>query len=235
MAQAIKTWTHQPNQRPIGKAHIKLIQRFVTRAYQEQDDIGWENLFRGYITSQWGQTTFEHMTYQQRYTRAHEFNKKAITAILEYTEAIWAKRNDILHADTAETEAITHARVNAQIKEIYTNKEFYNDHERQFFKIPKQFILRRPLRAKRRWLFTVQPIVDRAQKRSTRSTQTTINTYLPTKNKPTKTNNQQQNKNKNNQQYILPSITKQKTYRQTNLRSEHYFTITNDKMNIIPE
>ena len=30
LAQAIKTWTHQLNQRPIGKAHIKLIQQFVT-------------------------------------------------------------------------------------------------------------------------------------------------------------------------------------------------------------
>ena len=62
LAKAIKTWTHSPTLDPPATAHIKIIESFVVNTYREQGEIGWENLFRGYITSQWGQTTFEHMT-----------------------------------------------------------------------------------------------------------------------------------------------------------------------------
>ena len=89
-----------------------------------------------------GQTTFKHMTYEQRYTRAIEFNKKAIAAIWEYREAIWAKRNDILQADSNKAEAIIHARINATIHQIYKDKEYYLDQYRQHFKIPIKYSLR---------------------------------------------------------------------------------------------
>ena len=102
-----------------------------------------------------------------------------------YTITIWKARNDILHADTVETKAIVHLRVNTTIRQIYEDKEKFKDSDRLFFKIPLQRILRRSLRAKRRWLFLVQPVVDRATERandrSLPGKQQRITSYLPTR------------------------------------------------------
>ena len=88
------------------------------------------------------------MTYKQQHNCAIELNKKAIATIWEYTEAIWAKQNDILHANSNKTQAIVHARINATIHKIYKDKEYCSDQHQQHFKNTNQVYTMQTIKGK---------------------------------------------------------------------------------------
>jgi hypothetical protein len=130
---------------------------------------------------------FEHRPILKDLESAIALQKVIVKSMWLYTITIWKARNDILHADTAETKAIVvHLRVNTTIRQIYEDKDKFKDSDRLFFTIPLQRILRRTLRAKRRWVFLVQPVVNRATERAkdralVPGIQQRITSYLPTR------------------------------------------------------
>ena len=186
LTRAIKTWTADPTTPPpVPISCSNLIKHKAQVATNEQTGIGWENLFKGFIAIGWGYVHFERRPILKGIESAIALQKVIVKSMWLYTITIWKARNDILHADTVETKAIVHLRVNTTIRQIYEDKEKFKDSDRLFFKIPLQRILRRSLRAKRRWLFLVQPVVDRATERandrSLPGKQQRITSYLPTR------------------------------------------------------
>ena len=97
----------------------------VDDAIEEQSQIGWGNLLRGYVSIKWGYASLMSRTIlkllkggdmlrNQNLCKAWQFNtNKTITALYDYT---LAPHNDILHnGDEQATATIMHVCINLEI------------------------------------------------------------------------------------------------------------------------
>jgi hypothetical protein len=85
--------------------------------------MGWENMFRGFISVSWGYVHYEKLVPRKSEEKGLELHIKIVMAIqCSDTNTIWGARNDILHSDTAETTAIVQLRVNTTFYQIYADK-----------------------------------------------------------------------------------------------------------------
>jgi L-cysteine desulfidase len=113
-------------------------------AHQEQKVIGWENLFHGFLISKtWRDINFELFLPSKSVAKAIKLHKQIITAIWVYTKKIWCAQIDILHGNEEEMVAIVQLRVNITIRQIYEDKDlFQQDSNRKFINMPIKTILR---------------------------------------------------------------------------------------------
>ena len=185
MVQAIKHWTQYPT-KPMTLKSTRLNQSLVDEMVDQQNAIGWPNLFRGYVSQLWGYISLIPILHEpknankirhQLRRKAQTFNTTAIQALQTYSLALYAKRNDILHSGDDETEHIVHVRLNNEIKQLYEDKEKFSQSDKVYFSIPIEKILRRTSRGRRRWLYLARLVASRAYERVTIGQQV-LNTYF---------------------------------------------------------
>ena len=86
-----------------------------------QQDIGWHNLLRGYMSSQWTIAQVEYMT-QQGLENPTQWGPKAINLLQEYTLNMWNHRNTYLHGlDKRENKILLQQRLQTKVKELYAS------------------------------------------------------------------------------------------------------------------
>ena len=83
---------------------------------------------------------------EARCASANAYLKTAIKTLQDYTLIIWAGRNTALHSKTQDTELIVHAQLIADIWRLYKIKDSSADSVRQYFHLPLEKNLSRPLR-----------------------------------------------------------------------------------------
>jgi hypothetical protein len=68
-------------------------------AYFEQEQLGWEQALRGRLSKKWGEA--QNAYYTERYETSHmtgdAWTTKVITALWDYSLAIWQERNEAYH------------------------------------------------------------------------------------------------------------------------------------------
>ena len=76
--------------------------RLLSQAWDDQERIGWIQLFKGRLSKLWGEA--KHLFYSQNpsTTGRHHFNKnlwmdKTIIGLLDFSLGMWSDRCDILH------------------------------------------------------------------------------------------------------------------------------------------
>jgi hypothetical protein len=126
----------------------------VTTAILSQTKIGWEHLFRGIISSDWGFITSDsdrtppHM----RRETAHIHLTTIIHKLQNYTLHIWEGRNLLLHSNTAVSITIREAQVNLEISTLYAMRHTLSTRVQLYFQRPLETFLNAPYRHRQRWL-----------------------------------------------------------------------------------
>lgn len=102
-----------------------------------------------------------------------------ITAVQDYSMAIWRSRNDLLHASNPDSLAIVHASLNtASISQLYSvSSTLSSILQRSYFTLPLEDRLRQSPRQRKRWLRLARLATSHSSANGTR--QQLLSTYYP--------------------------------------------------------
>ena len=150
----INSWIRQPEHPLAVQAPTRALQWSVNQAIASQTRIGWEHLFRGIISSDWGFITTEADCTPPHLRQAtSKINLIcAIQTLQNYTLTIWTGRNEILHSNTVESTSIREAHINSEISAMYQIQHAFSANIQQHFRHSLEVLLLAPCRTRQRWL-----------------------------------------------------------------------------------
>ena len=158
----LRKWLARPDNISPDISHLPMAQRtLVALALTEQQAIGWDLCFRGYLSRHWALAVAAHPsppTSTQKTTATpldlgSLWARKTINLLWEFAHDMWIHRNSFLH-DPTNTDCcnMKGAAVNAEITALYDKVDSYSAQDRWHFDMPLALRLRTPLRSRRRWL-----------------------------------------------------------------------------------
>ncbi|KAI2509183.1 hypothetical protein MHU86_5193 [Fragilaria crotonensis] len=157
LLRAIQVWTQTPldplDLPPVDEALG--IQCAIEKAVQSQTCIGWSNFFRGFVSLDWGaiasRTELNRLTPDDRYAQSEKTLTAVITAVQEYSLAIWKRsRNDVLHEAGSDSLSIVHAALNHSITQLYLLRSTFSSILQSYFTVPLAARLRQSPRQRTR-------------------------------------------------------------------------------------
>ena len=175
LLQLIKLWIKQPEQSPQTQAPTRALQWSVNQAIASQAKIGWQHLFRGIVSNDWGFITSDtdctppHM----RKATANVNLICAIQTLQNYTLAIWTGRNDMLHSNAAIPISIREAQVNSEISALHQIHHTFSSSVQSYFRQPLEALLHAPFRTRQRWLILTKLVTSQQPKPSNGQSQLT--------------------------------------------------------------
>ena len=164
LLRLIYLWIQQPENPLVIQAPTRALQWAVNQAIASQTRIGWEHIFRGIISSDWGfiasETDCTPPTMRQEMSKINLIC--AIQTLQNYTLTIWAGRNDVLHSNTIVPTSIREAHINSEISAMYQIRHTLSASTQQHFRHSIDTLLLAPYRTRQRWLIiskliTAQP------------------------------------------------------------------------------
>lgn len=166
-------------------------------AAMEQEKIGWHQLWRGRLSTKWGDIFAQHRTEvhkrsgdsttlgisAEEWTR--QFIKRVWTGVLE----MWEIRNTAQHNQDM-ADSTTTARLASQIKSIFDASKQLSADAQAPFQTPMDQILKLPLAAQKNWITIHQSFIKQLSKRTANNATANtrdIRSYFPVKLPPTST------------------------------------------------
>jgi hypothetical protein len=215
--RGISQWLENPSEPPTltvttAPSHLQPI---LIQALKEQEQIGWHQAVKGFLTTSWASAAAIHPTRPrivQRDRGQHRITR-TIKALQEYTANIWEDRNTVLHEhDDNELKHIRSLR-DSEIRHFHTNPQLLPARDRHYCKGKLTDLLTKRPSVKRRWLMRV---------RRARSS-------LLESEKNTQTNIQQHFASRQHVRVEIPKTKYQSPIRKQMMLSEHYNSAsTND-------
>jgi hypothetical protein len=180
LLRAVKQWTLTPTDDLVLTPGVSGSQSSIDRVLRTQSSIGWTNLFRGFLSVEWGSLTAtpdSSVTIDDHTANVTHHLSVVIRALQDYSLAIWKSRNDVLHANDAGCQAILQADLHRQISLLYSLGPTYSPIIQSYFSVPLDIRLTRPLRHKQRWLRLALLATSHATAQGSR--QQVISNYFP--------------------------------------------------------
>ena len=181
LLRAVKVWTLTPLVSVIIDPEVEAynIQAQVDRAMASQAEIGWTNLFRGFVSNEWATVypTPDLLTTDERRERSDKQLKATIRALQDYSLAIWQSRNAVLHEATSASQAIVHASLNHAISQLYSLQSTFSPILQSYFTVPLEVRLCRSPRLRKRWLRLARLATSHSTASGTK--QQILSTYFP--------------------------------------------------------
>jgi hypothetical protein len=151
----IAIWTKHANQysEPITILHTTNIDDMVQTAIHKQQNIGWQNLLKGYMSSNWAKV--QRMYIQEQKLEANpQWASKALEILQSYTIAMWQHRNNYLHGiDIQENRQIRMEKTKSLIHSLYANHDrMHIPLQDKTFDLPIQERLESSLTAQIAWI-----------------------------------------------------------------------------------
>ena len=177
--RAVKQWTQGPSNQVTIAPGVLAYEPAIARALTTQNQIGWTHFFRGFLSLDWGYICSPTDTTPPaaRYTRATKYVATVIQAIQNYSLALWTSRNEALHANSPDTNAIAHALLHQDITQLYEIRDTFSPILQSYFSLPLEDRLQRPIRHQQRWLHLARLATSHASARGAK--QQVISTYFP--------------------------------------------------------
>ena len=116
-------WSKSANQdqTTITLTATNTIELIIQKAFHDQQEIGWHNLLRGYLSSEWNTAQEEYMR-QQGMDSNTQWAPKAIGLLQDYTLTLWNHRNSHLHRiDKRENQIIQRTKLQTKVKEVFAS------------------------------------------------------------------------------------------------------------------
>ena len=152
-----------------------VIREVVSKAFDDQEEIGWKALFQGFIAKRW--SIAQELSYKNEGTRCRTLNgkiwsKKVITMLQKYSYQCWQSRNNIKHGnDKEENKKEERKRLKLKIRELYKYKrKLKNKQEQQHFYMPMHKRMKQGNHSMKIWMLTAEEIISMNQERATKNT-----------------------------------------------------------------
>ena len=170
--RAITAWTASPETTVMVSAGTEAYEHAVLRALESQRSIGWEHIFRGFLSMEWGQIYIaeDKTPPEVRRTRSITLVSKYILAFQNYTLFLWQSRNDVLHEAGSEGLASVHATLNHDISQMYALRDTFSPILRSYFQKPLEERLKGTPRQRARWLQLAQIATSHSSAAGSRQT-----------------------------------------------------------------
>jgi hypothetical protein len=143
----------------------------VVLALQEQQAIGWDLCFCGYLSRHWALAVAAHpsppMPLKNRtaspFDHGSIWARKTISELWDFAQAMWLHRNSSLHDPTStDCRQMKGAAVNVAITALYADVDTYSAQDRWRFDMPLALHLRTRLRSRNRWLLLTKILIEKS-------------------------------------------------------------------------
>jgi hypothetical protein len=138
----------------------------IEAAIRSQTQIGWNNVFRGFISSRWTEVfaISHYPTAPPNYETGLNRSTSIITNLATFVEHLWQERNDILHRSNTDTaRKAANSLQTATIDYLYTRMEEVLAGDRHLFHRPRLRTQMLGSSSKRRWIRSARNALNRAQ------------------------------------------------------------------------
>ena len=135
------------------------IDQDVIKAAQEQDEIGWKNIFKGHLSSKWAHLQMKH--FSKMYANSpslYNWSKNIILQFYDISYSMWSHRNEIVHDDFEEK--LNKKESDALKKEI--TQEYMKGHtnimryHKFMFQDSLTSLMKKTVIEKKYWLLTIK-------------------------------------------------------------------------------
>ena len=123
--RAIKNWTLDPTAEGHSSTNTVNSEAAVSRAMASRQAIGWEHIFRGFVSLEWSNfyAATDFTPPEARRTRAISLLPKFVKGFQDYTLFLWKCRNDVLHEAGSDGIETVHATLSHDITQMYSLKD----------------------------------------------------------------------------------------------------------------
>jgi hypothetical protein len=171
MTDCIEQWLHNPTGTPSANdvacptlaPYDTLLPNHMMdtlrEAITEQTEIGWENLFRGFISSKWRDMASQHMLNPEATPNKADGNLRSGTIIQRlqgYIQLIWKGRNDALHKCNKDDETKFLSLESAEIRHYFKQPHLLPVQDQHYCQGNVLKILQSRPSIRRRWLMRVR-------------------------------------------------------------------------------
>ena len=177
--RAIKQWTLTPTEPVSLTGHTLSVQSQIDCALTNQTAIGWLNLFRGFVSKDWGIFYSRHDVTPSDVRKSHTDKSLAniVRAVQNYSLVIWKSRNAVLHEANSSGSDIVNASLNRAITQLYAIQPTLSTILQSYFALPLADRLKCSPRQRKRWLRLAQ--LASSHSTSAGSRQQLLSTYFP--------------------------------------------------------
>lgn len=169
----ITQWLRNPIEPPTLQIHSypTHLQPILAQAISEQDNIGWHQAIKGFLTTSWASAASVHPTQPRKIHRDKGQHRitKTLRALRTYTDNVWLDRNDVLHRHKdAEVERMLSVQ-DSEIRHYHTHPNLLPEQDRHYCKGNLDKLLKSKKSIRRRWLLRVRrsrnALLERQRKR----------------------------------------------------------------------
>ena len=168
--RAVKVWLLDPATKVDISSPTVGLESSLNRALASQESIGWLNLFRGFVSVDWGHIypVTDHTPVEERRERAKSQISSIIMALQDFSIHIWKSRNIVLHEAGSQGLASVHASLNADICQLYAIRATFAPIIQSYFTTSLEDRIRTSPRQRQRWLTLTQLATAHSSARGSR-------------------------------------------------------------------
>ena len=155
----------------------------INSALADQSEIGWMNMFRGYLSKRWHQLASSYFgpdddpnTIVHRNDGANRVHR-VMKTIHTLTTDIWTGRNEALHGANRDSELKRLSIIDSEITKLHSEAHLVLNDDRFYCETSLNRLLKGSLANKRRWLVRVK--ASRQRKASFLAQQPRITKFFP--------------------------------------------------------
>ncbi len=138
------------------KTHIpEQLYKKLQLALEDQDNIGWEQGLRGYLSRQWLDAQQIEFPKSQLHALRRQWLKPVIKALWQFHDEMWTARNKILHDNSPQAQQIRESSIDEKIRHLYQVQESFAVSDQILFDMPLETRLRTSARSKKHWIVLV--------------------------------------------------------------------------------
>jgi len=147
----------------------------VSKAIDDQEDIGWKAMFQGFLALRWSEA--QEMSYRTNGTLTRTrtgrlWGRAAVTILQEYTYNCWKSRNEVKHGkEKEETRNEELKRLKKKIRELYKyKKKLRKESGKKHFYMPVNKRTKQGLQSMKIWISTAEEIIRQHREEATKNT-----------------------------------------------------------------
>jgi hypothetical protein len=150
----IRSWLESPE---TPQPDVSLVperqHELVSKALEEQAQIGCTLAMHGYLSRHWGAAIMAHAVTLQSKDQGKDWTRKTILLLWNFADKMWEHWNAILHNHELEaSRRIQDTDINDAITKLYANIATYDVADWLYFDMPLVIRLKMPLQSCRQWL-----------------------------------------------------------------------------------
>ena len=132
------------------------MQAILVTAIEQQTIIGWPAAMKGYLSIQWLHLASVDGTFSAITPVGRHRTQKSISALFEFSRFLWLGRNEALHSDQDQGDALVYSAESAELRHFHSDPSLLPHADRHYCVISLNRLLRSRPFVRRRWLRRVR-------------------------------------------------------------------------------